>query len=671
MTEGAPQQGRTSPAAASTAGEPDWFALEAELADFAQLVKTDATIGVIGRQLLERLVDSLDALGAAYWTRNGSGELTLRDQINLGSLGEGALGEAHHRLLTETLANGRADVAPSPTGESNPGRSAPLLILAPYAIESTPDGLVEVIQRADSPPEALEGAARFTSLLAELVADGLRRRRIGEFRGAARRTELFTGLLAKLHASLNPREVAAVLANDGRPVLDCGRVSVALRRGGRYRLAAVSAVDEIHRRSASVRLLEKLISRAAATGQTQWFDEHAEDSPPQLQRPLAAYLDESHARYVAVAPLFGPDASTGRGNRRKPLGAMVVEGFDADRPESLEAETDRLANHAGVALANAVRYRSLPTLPLVHTLHKPTGERSRLPMVVATLMVLAGGIASTFFIETDYKVFAQGELQPVDRRHVFAPLDGQVKSVKVTRGQAIATGQPMVELVSPDLELEIQKVRGEHEATRQRQLAIEAALLEYGSSLQPDMSRVNRLSAEQEELRQVFASQERRLAVLREQRQRLVVVSPLDGEVLTWEAEEELVGRPVRRGDRLLTVANLTGEWHAELRAADDDMGPLLNRWREAGNEPLSAVLEIATKRGEELSGEVSEIGQRVELDPAGQPVVRMTMKLDGAALEAPRPGATVYAAVDCGRRSLFYVWCHDLVDQARGWFRF
>ena len=36
-----------------------------------------------------------------------------------------------------------------------------------------------------------------------------------------------------------------------------------------------------------------------------------------------------------------------------------------------------------------------------------------------------------------------------------------------------------------------------------------------------------------------------------------------------------------------------------------------------------------------------------------------------------PRPGATTTAKIHCGRRSIGYVWLHDIWDAAIEWLRF
>jgi hypothetical protein len=67
----------------------------------------------------------------------------------------------------------------------------------------------------------------------------------------------------------------------------------------------------------------------------------------------------------------------------------------------------------------------------------------------------------------------------------------------------------------------------------------------------------------------------------------------------------------------------------------------------------------------------ITKIARRTEINADNQAVVHATIQVDRASLENPRPGATLNATINCGRESIFYVWCHDLIDEVRGWFKF
>jgi hypothetical protein len=77
----------------------------------------------------------------------------------------------------------------------------------------------------------------------------------------------------------------------------------------------------------------------------------------------------------------------------------------------------------------------------------------------------------------------------------------------------------------------------------------------------------------------------------------------------------------------------------------------------------LTARFVLASDPGHEYQGRVTKVAPTTELDEEQQPMVRVTVAFDRNAVPALRPGATAIAKVHCGRRSLGYVWLHDLYE--------
>ena len=654
------------------APEPDWGGLEELLSDFAQLAKSDIPLRGLAQELIDCIINSLAPVGAAVWAMNEQGALDLVGQQKLDAVGSGSLAEFHRRLVREAMLRGRAELlSPGQALEGVANSTEFTLILVPVLIDQDAAGLVEVIQRPSISADAQEGNLRFIALLAELLAEYLRRGEVRNLRKVRRLTDRFAGFLLALHGTLDPKLTATKLANEGRRLIECDRLTVAFRRGRRFRLAAVSGVEAIHRASVAVKRLEKLVTHTATLGEAFWYESEQTDDqhPPQIERDLSSYLDESQTRTIGVIPLQAPSAD-GQSALDEVLGALIIEDFSAPEGKLTPATALAVARHGAVALNNAFRYHRLPTLPFLRSRDLAQGEPTRHWLKIFLGLVLIVAMGSTFFFTADFDVYAEGELQPTTRYHIYAPRDGQIAVVSVAHGEAVEAGATLVELSSPELDLEIQKIQGEHDAILQRSAAIESALLDYSSSVDPESIQINRLTAEQEELRQLFASQKERLAVLRRQRDMLTVQSPASGDVLTWETDKKLTNRPVRRGQRLLTIADLEGPWEAELRVPDDRIGPLLE-FMEAADGPVEATFELATQRGIEYRGEVLRIARRTEVDAENRSIVRAALRVDRSSLVAPRPGGTIYAKIHCGQRSLFYVWCHAIIERLEGWLRF
>ncbi len=648
--------------------EPEWEDFERLLSEFANLAKSDTPFHQVAEQLIAVIRDALAPTGAAVWTSLGRDSMQLECQFGLHDLSP-PFADAEHRQLMMRMASFARPVRLPPFHQgvvSNPFDGH--LLAVPLLIDDDVGGLIELVQRSGIGGETLEGNQRLVNILAELAADNLRRHELRQLRASRHKARQFDNFVAAVHRSLDPRITAVTIANASRPLIGCDRVTVAIRRGRKFRLAAVSAVDVIHRRSRQVRLMEKLLKATGATKLVQSFEAGDNNTAPQIDRLLNAYFDDAHSNSLGIVPLVDcPDAESKDSGTI--IGALVIENFDARSWDEIRPMAVDVARHASSALASALTHRSLPALPFSRR-RRATGESThRLAKSVAALAVI-GAITSTFFIRTDFHVQAEGVLQPTVRQSVFAPLDGQVARIAITHGAKVNKGQLLIEMTSPELDLEIQKIQGEHEATLQRLRSIDSIMLLPGTTTRRDEDvQARQLAAEKQELQLLSENQQQRLIVLHDERKRLMVNSPIDGVILTWETDQLLKNRPVRRGQRLLTVADVGGDWEADMSVRDDEFGPLLTLVN-SGVAP-TAELELATERGTTFRGRVERLAGRTEIDATNRPVVKVVISVDDNTALDPRPGATVSARLNCGQRSLFYVWCHKIVDRVVGFFRF
>src|SRR6185369_11176658 len=139
----------------------------------------------------------------------------------------------------------------------------------------------------------------------------------------------------------------------------------------------------------------------------------------------------------------------------------------------------------------------------------------------------------------------RGELQPLERHEVFAPRDGVVTAIRVDHGQSVAAGQPLVDMRSPELDLEIQRVDGELETARKRLAAAQSERLQMRPSDTDARLRQRRLTAEEEQYLQQVRDLTSRQKMLAEQQKELIVRSPIAGEVVTWNVKQQLASRPL------------------------------------------------------------------------------------------------------------------------------
>lgn len=228
-------------------------------------------------------------------------------------------------------------------------------------------------------------------------------------------------------------------------------------------------------------------------------------------------------------------------------------------------------------------------------------------------------------------------------------------------------------IVLSDLELALamQRVRGEMDAARKRLNALAVTRIDRPLAEDEHDDRLP-LSAEQRQLEERLANLAGQLALLEERREALTIRSPLDGVVLTPDVTALLEARPVERGQALLTIADVSSGWQVRAELPQRQLGHVLAvRERPAG---AAASVRLAGDVTQTYAGRVIEVASAAPLDAQGladeaPPVdVRIALEDEPA---AARPGMTASVQVHCGRRSLGYVWLHDVGATLYRWLTF
>lgn len=503
------------------------------------------------------------------------------------------------------------------------------------------------------PPTAVaDGLPAALAALAPVLTAYCERREQRELRERLQRQTKFEAFALSLCESLDPTEVADRIANDGRSLIGCERVAVAVRRGKQHRLLAVSGAEHLHRRSETVRQLEALCAAVAADDQPLWSQDKR-DLPPQLETAIGDYLDESPATALAVLPL-------GK------VGMLVCEQYSGEFDAALRAQIAALPRRCTPPLSAALQVAAIPGnrtwLALARDGRLQT-YANRTALIAAAVVVI---LATLLLIPAQVRVKARGELQPTERRDVFAPHDAVVTNVFVDHGAAVEAGETLLELRSPDLELERQKTAGELETVRKQLAAAQAEQLQIRPGDAEQRGRQRRLTAEIQQFEEQIRGLDARQAMLDEQRAALTVKSPLGGTVVTWNARERLAGRPLRRGDALLMVADESGPWQVELRVPARGAGRVL-----AAPAPATVDFVVTTNPGRSLTGTVRSISDRVETDESGESYLSVLVDVPRDELPARTPGAVVVARLHTGRSSLAVAWFHELWDAVRLWTMF
>lgn len=648
--------------------------------------------------LLDKSVTALAAVGGVVWTQEDGAPLGLEYQVNLRETGLAESEEAqmqHGRLLQQVIAKGEPVLVPphSGFGESSGDEDVVanptdfLLVLAPIKSDRGVDGLVEIFQRAGARPTTQRGYLRFLSQICELAGEYVKTRRLRHF--ATKQTlweqlEAFTGLV---HQALDSRETAYTIANEGRRLVGCDRVTVVLRRGSKYRVEAISGQDTFDKRSNVVRLLRKLATTVARTGEDLWFDGDTSDLAPQVEKAINEYVDESHTKQLAVLPLreaeSEADEQPGEKKKKKReniLGAIIVEQLvDSRQPEGMLQRIEVVRRHSSTALTNAQEHESLFLMPLWRLLGKTQVlvTAQNLPKTLLATIALVGVVCVLCFMKYDFTVVADGKLLPELRRDVFAHLDGMVEKVSVSHGQLVEEGQVLAQQRSVDLEAQIMQITGQLAETQQDIQSTERQrqLLDRG---QAEEIEIEELTGRMAQLRESVISLQKQRALLGEKREMLKITSPISGKVVTWKVRELIENRPVRKGQRLMEIADPTSRWELEIYVPEAKMGHIVEYMQKRRAEDPEAKLEVtfilATHSAVRLEGHIVQIDTSAEVQGESGNTIRMKVSfpqedlkklVDNPALEL-KVGADVKAKVLCGERAVGFVLFSDLFDFVR-----
>lgn len=694
-----------SSATAQTAHEETWREIE----EVVQEVTRQSRVAVPAEEffpgLLENSVRTMAATSGAVWMRHADG-IRLEYQLNLASTGlvtsptadDDSLieqrSQQHLRLLHRVLGEATATAVSPQAGSNDAGLPENptdfLLLLCPISIDERAVGIIEVFQRSNVSPGAVQGFLRFLTALAELAADFLRNSQLRDLQNRAALWSQFEQFTERLHTSLDVDRIAASIANDGRQLIGCDRVTVAVRRGSRFSVRSVSGLDSIDRRSNVVRAATDLIRRVVSTGEPFWYQDCSDQQAPsagveiapQLDDAVHGYLDESPARLLAVFPLLSNAEIASQADCTgpteiedpKPVGAILVERFDGTETSSLlRHRCEVVARQSSLALRNALEYSSLPCLPMLRMVSRSAWylQLRQLPRTALIVGILAAAVTALAIVPAEFTVEGHGELQPAVRRGVFASSDGVVADLAPAlmsdESAAVSAGETLVRLANTDLEFELTRVLGEIRTAQESLRTKEVERLNVNDS-DPDWeSQLEKLSAEEKELEVRLASLKAQLDVLKQQQADLMVKSPIDGEILTWEAARILESRPVRRGDLLVEVADVDGPWILEIRVPDKNIG-YVNEARRDLKKNLTVSFILATDPRTTRYGTIRDVASDTRSYGDAGPTVLVTVEIDSSEIPENqlRPGATVIPHIHTGKRPIGYVWFHELIHTIR-----
>lgn len=489
----------------------------------------------------------------------------------------------------------------------------------------------------------------------------------------------FDVFLIRLQQSLDLQRTAAVAVNDGRLLIGCDRLSIAMKRGRRARIIAISGQDGVQQRANLVKSMSRVAEVVLGLGTPVNYHGNIEDIPPQLEAPMAEYLAESRTRMVSLLPLREPppllteeDINANRRNevQRKLLGILIIEQVTDSRPKpGVPERSELIAAHVETAIANCDRYESIFLLPLWRMLGRGVawfkGRRLWGAVAIASALVLLGLLL--WLIPWNYRVEGRGLAMPILQHEIFAPWNGDVREILVESGQRVQQGDLLLVLESDELDAE--KISLENELLEKQKLALALTHQQHAARRKNDQNELARLEADFVKTKVEVEGVQAKLSQIRSRIDRLHIRSPANGVVATFQLQQLLQNRPVQRGELLLEVMEPEGEWRLELEVPEHRMGHLLEERARSADGRLLVEYVLATSVERSYQGWLTEIGTRSNQSQAEGTSVEAFVEIAKEDLPHRSIGAEVIAKIHCGKKSLFYVLFGDVVEFIQRYF--
>ena len=638
-------------------------------------------------EFLVRVVTAIGARAGAVWMLDG-GRLALAAENNLEETGikeiPGAL-QINEKLLIDVLQTGEARTITHDQETQLPTEH--VMVLSAIHKEKDCVGVVQLFQRADVPDKARSGYMQFLEQMCGYASRFVEGKRRNPEMSADLKSKFWTDFeqfSLRIQRSLDESEVSDAAASDGRPLLGCDRLSVVTKKGSKVKVCAVSGQATVNHRANLVQAMRKLTRRVIDSGETLTYTGRIEGLAPQIEKPLANFVQESGSRMLMIVPMFpnevlvreqGEEAEAKRkGKRPKASGCLVVEQVGESEPApELEQRAELLADHVGAALWNSRTHGRIFGKSVFKLMGKTLEwfQGKKLAITAGVLLLAAAIVAAMTLIKVEYPVEADGKLMPVEQHAVFAMWDGEIK-----KGAILATpdadgiyrvkkGQLLLVLENDELNEQMSRNNAEIEALNQKIAAIDEQLLGFVKDVREIVNmKIRRI----EQVTELKIAEQLKQTLADRKTNKLGVFAPADGIIPDFKRMEILRGRPVKQGDHLFDVMNDNGPWHMELLVEEKRMGHL-NAAREemlknSESYELAGQFTVISQVQSKFNCRLTQIASRSTIDPEIGTAYELVAEADkDVVLPTQQIGGEVTARFECGKVSLAFYCFGDVVE--------
>jgi hypothetical protein len=556
------------------------------------------------QELLRKGLAGIDAPAGAIWLKTPQGFLQQQCQHDLGKVGlddkpDGR--QAHNQLLRFAFDKKKPGLL-GPRMRADGDRSAGnptdyQLALAPILTdENDVLGILEIFQKPNWNQQDL---ITYTIHVAGYASNYLRNtsnRKVAGQEQVWTQLEVFS---RQVHASLNPTEVAYVVANEGRRMIGCDRISVGVRHGRKVTIESVSGADVVEKASTHIRRMRELFNAVIQWGEKLVYRGTRDETlPPKVLEALDAYLAEQNPKLLVLQPVRDQRERPKEGSKEalKPVrSAVLMEVFDPPEQTALmEQKMDVIAAHSATALYNAAEMKRVPLKPLwwpLMRVQQGLGGKARF-WTFFTIFLLATLTAVLTFIPYPLKLDSKGKLAPGERYYVFPQADGRVVRFLVKPKDRVVPGAPVAVMFKSEWQKEITDLKSRQRmAKEQIQLNMSVP---PGETTAAKADREKQISLSQIEFNRVsdeLRGYERWYKCDLDNPGYYTVTAPTTRpssgagqplQVVSQDFVEPLTGKTVSPKEPLLRVGNVDGGWEIVLKIPQKHSGQVLKAFRDA-----------------------------------------------------------------------------------------
>ena len=566
--------------------------------------------------------------------------------------------ESHQRILECVIAEGSPILVPPQTVSIDADRPAnPLehsLIVIPVRIEDEVEFVLEVVQSASGGPAAQRGYLRFVAQMADLMADYLRRQTLREHAARTARLQQFEFWLTSIAQAENLQRQLRLAADGLAEMLESHQVFI-VRSGRRPKVLAASGLDSFDPRSETI-LAAQLAER--------FLQQQSDSFEPYLDLCQWKSGDE---RLTSVSNLYALLAS------EKLVRLRVSEQSDVVAILAMEqnagaspAEMERVASSL-LSLVDQQAVQSgwirtwWPMRRAALRASRTEGQPKRAAWQRwAIRTVVAGVVAAIAFAPVPQQITTTAVLAPQKKNCYYAPFDATVKKVIVEghENEPVQKGDLLLELESVALNQSLSQLKAEQDANGIRREQLQYA--NFGSSPKADVAAESRnINVELAQVIGRMEANDREQAFIKAEIAKLNIFALEDGTLTTWDISNRLIGRPVARGELLLSTCDPNTDWELQVSVPEHRVGLVMDALERSVSKTVPMRFSLTSHPNVLLNGGLTWMADQATRNASGSNVVLSKAVIVGD-LPLKKEGAIAHVTIDCGRVPAIWLVVRD-----------